>query len=951
MAVIKTCCMLIVALGFSFHTMATEPLSEVQSLQQQIENITQLDDWQEKKMATEQLLNHPMLLSKQRITLLQNMGSAAFSSGQITDGIGYFKELELSVDGDLDPELLYQAMKMQGIGWYHSGGFSAAVTEYERALVLARLHLPSIELGHILNNLGLARLQMHDLIGALSSFTEAYSIYQTHGDDQDEADIILNIAGVYIRLLRYEKAEELSLKAIKLFNVLSDSYGLALAQANLGVMYTHTGRYEEARTFLQKAVDYYEAANDIKHLSYEYANLARVSVVLGEVERAEVEVNFAIYYAEKSGNLANMAEALHVQAQVDLIKGQIVAAMEAAQRSMEISRDLGSSLREKESMLLFALTKAAQGETANALSIMVEYNKARTQLLNQALFSEAEKYQKQFEESELSQELAKLKQAQQLQELKSKQQQQLIWMSMLVVGFALLASIAWYRRSLEHKAKLDLRHEVALRTAELQKTADQLRSANQIKSQFLANISHEIRTPLTAILGYSENMLRENQHNLELKEPLEVLLRQGVHLKELISDVLDLSKIEAEQLELEMTEFNVEALLTDITDMFHHPCIEKSLELIVDHHLETPYWVCLDYVRVKQVLINLLSNAIKFTHKGHVELIAEPSEGGIRFTVTDTGIGMSDEQLDKIFDYFQQGDNSISRRFGGSGLGLSLSQQLANMMGGTIRAMSELHVGSRFSFWLPCKRLNASHCENTAQQSQVRPAAMFSGEVLVAEDHDDNRALFERILHQLGVKVESAADGRQVVEKCLSSFPDLVLMDIQMPEMDGLEALKLLRQAGYEGPVYALTANVMEHEISYYLKNGFSGHLSKPIEHNKLVTVLHKELQENEQQNNHAEMCLDMSDLKQSFASTLEQERYKLIDLWQDSDHDGLQYHCHKIAGAAAVFGFTAIADIAKQFEQALKEQKQAQYQDLFLILCDELKVQAYSEQFDVTGV
>ncbi|MBQ4879233.1 ATP-binding protein [Pseudoalteromonas luteoviolacea] len=951
MAFRNTCCMLMVILGFSFQAMASEVSNEIQTLEQQIGNIAHLDNWQEQKMAAEQLLNHPQLQLKQRYALLQNMGNTAFSLGRYNDGIGYFKTLELALDEQGEPQLLFKAIKMQGVGWYYAGGFSAAKIDYERALELAKNHSPAIEVAHIQNNLGLANLKLHDLLNALSAFTEAHSLYQSHGNEQDEADIILNIASVYIRLLRYEKAETLLLKAIKLFDKLSDGRGMALAQANLGVIYTQTDRLEEARTFLQRAADYYEAANDVTFLSYEYTNLARVSIVLGEFERAEVEANFAIYYAEKSENLESMAQALHIRAQLDFVQGKIVSAIEAAQQSMEISLKLGGSLLANQSMSILALAKASQGDTAQALSIMIEYNRVRSKLLNQALFKESEKYQKQFEEGELSQELAKLKQAQQLQELKSHQQQQLIWMGGLVVIFALLASVAWYRRSLEHKAKLDLRHEVAQRTAELQKTADQLRNANQIKSQFLANISHEIRTPLTAILGYSENMLREHQHNVDLQESLEVLHRQGVHLKELISDVLDLSKIEAEQLELEMTEFNVEALLTDITDMFHHPCMEKSLELIVDHRLETPYWVCLDYVRVKQVLINLLSNAIKFTKKGHVELIAEPSEEGLLFTVSDTGIGMPASQLEKIFDYFQQGDNSITRRFGGSGLGLSLSQQLATMMGGTIRASSELHIGSCFSFWLPCQRLNASHYQSVSEQSRIGVSAMFSGEVLVAEDHDDNRVLFERILAQLGVKVESACNGREAVEKCLSSFPDLVLMDIQMPEMDGLEALKLLRQAGYEGPVYALTANVMEHEISYYLEYGFAGHLSKPIEHNKLVTVLHSELDEALDAPSHDDISIDMTDLRQSFASTLEQERYKLIDLWQDNDYDGLQYHCHKIAGAALVFGFVAIADIAKQFEQALKEKKSAQYQDLFLILCDELKVQAYSEQFDVTGV
>ncbi|KZN36092.1 hypothetical protein N480_19065 [Pseudoalteromonas luteoviolacea S2607] len=949
MALIHKCLIVIFTLGLSSVGYSSEQDSSVQTLEQQIQNIAQLESWQEQQMVGEQLLNHPKLSLLQKIALFELLGKVAFQHGELRQGIQFFKQMEGELNAPEELTRQFTAIKMQGIGWYHLGEFAASEKDYTRALVLAKSHQPPIEVAHIHNNLGLAYVKMHDLMSALSHYLDAYELYKQHGDEQDQADIILNIAGVYIRLLRYQKAEELLQKAIILFEKLGDSYGIALSQANLGVLYTQTARFELASNYLQKAIDYYEAVNDVKHLSYEYSNLAKVSIATGDMSLAETQVNFAIYYAEKAENDSNMSEALYVQAQVFLVKGEIAQAKEAAQKSLAMNQTLGAELREKRALSVIALAESAQGDTAQALRTLTEYDHAIFQLLNQALLEKAQKYQKRFEESELSQELAQLKQAQQLQELRTKQHQQLMWMSGLVVGFALLALVAWYRRTIERKAKLDLSNEVAQRTAELQKTADQLRSANQVKSQFLANISHEIRTPLTAILGYSENMLHEHQDNESLKASLTVLMRQGRHLKELISDVLDLSKIEAEQLELELTEFKVESLLSDITDMFHHPCLEKSLELIVDHRLETPYRVCLDYVRVKQVLINLLSNAIKFTHHGHVELLAEPQDDGILFSVSDTGIGMPAAQLEKIFEHFQQGDNSITRRFGGSGLGLSLSQQLAAMMGGTIRVTSELHVGSRFAFWVPCTRLNKQDDQESCKQIEVLNTHAFAGQVLLAEDHDDNRILFERILSNLGLQVESASDGKQAVEKCLSSYPDLVLMDIQMPQMDGLEALSLLRQAGYEGPIYALTANVMEHEIKYYLDSGFDGHLSKPLEQDKLVAVLSSTLNHDYNAHVDTDISLDMADLKQSFASTLEQERYKLIDLWQEEDHAGLQYHCHKLAGAAAVFGFLPIADIAKQFEAALKQHNSAQYQDLFLILCDELKVHAYSEQLDIT--
>ncbi|MCG7537502.1 ATP-binding protein [Pseudoalteromonas sp. OOF1S-7] len=918
----------------------------------QIHALSEMTSWQEQVLSAERLLQHSEFGPEQRAATLKAIGKIALESSRYEMAIRYFEQLESLSRNEQLSGSLYHALKMQGISAFYQGDYAASVTDYQQALSVAEQRNEPIERADIHNNLGMSFIQIHDLEASLEHYLAAYMLYEQHGNEQDRADMLLNLAGVYIRQFRYDKAEELLKRAMALFERLGDQYGVALAQGNLGVIYTESNRPELARGAVKAAVAYYHSINDTRHLAFEYVNMAKLSLLIRDYTKAGQEVNFAMYYAEKADNQAGVMHALHPMARLQLMRGEIAGAEASIERGLMLTRKLGDRLREREFLHLLALVQAATGKVQAAAETLDHYRDLQFSLLNEGLISRLNKYQSKFEESQLSQELAQMKQAQELQKLQDEQRNQLLWMSGLILCLTLISVFAFYHRATERRAKIELSKKVAQRTAQLQQTADELRNANQVKSQFLANISHEIRTPLTAILGHAESLQQDYMHDDHLMSSLAVVTRQGNHLKDLISDVLDLSKIEAQRLELEYTEFTIENLLADVCDMFQRPCMEKSLALLVENDLPTPYLVRLDYVRLKQILINLLSNAVKFTQQGQIDLVIRQHEGGLTFIVQDSGIGMSQSQVARIFECFQQGDNSITRRFGGSGLGLSLSQHLAKMMGGEISVHSEVDKGSQFKLIIPCARL--SHvsepvCRNKVMDVQRQGTeARLSGTILLAEDHDDNRALIIRMLEKMGLEVDAVNNGRDAVEHCLSAYPDVVLMDIQMPKMDGLEALQLLRQAGFEGEVYALTANVMEHEIKDYLAQGFSGHLSKPINSDLLYQTLAQSLQRTNA-SQALDLAIDMSDLKQSFAQTLEQERYKLIDLWQEQDWQALQHHCHKLNGAASMFGFVHIADVASQFETALKQQQTALYQDLFLILCDELKVCDYSEQLDVT--
>ena len=923
------------------------------TLSAEIEKLKEINDWSAFTLEANKLVKLNADDVDAYSGLLRELGREAIKREKLRDADIYFNQLAEATSHDKVSDAHFLAFKMLGISAYYQGEYAKAIKNYQTALNIAKLRHKPLELANMHNNLGLAFLKAHDLESSVRHYVEAHKLYELHGSDQDKADILLNLSGVYVRQFRFETAKDMLFRAISAFNLLNDEYGVALAQANLGVIYVDTNENELARASFKAAIDYYEKIDSSRHLTFEYSNLAKLSVSLGDMESARQEVQNALYHAEKLNLRAGRMEALPSLARVQIHEGDFKSALESINESIEIAKSQGEQLRVSENLAIKSIILANLGYTKASLNSFHEHRKLQRKLVNDSLIARLNEYQSQIEANELNQEIALLKQQQAVQKLQSEQREQLIWLAILLLITGIVAVVSMYRKHMERAANIELSQQVAKRTAELQKLADELSEANTVKSQFLANISHEIRTPLTSIIGNSEALLQEYQHDKHIQEPLQVIQRQGEHLKDLVSDVLDLSKIEAQRFELEFTEFALEQLLDDVTEMFQHVCEAKGLNFIVVNQLPSPYVVRLDYVRLKQVLINLLGNAVKFTEYGHVELVVSQENNGVRFSVNDTGIGMDATQLQHIFDSFQQGDNSITRRFGGSGLGLCLSQQLSTMMGGSIQVSSIPEQGSQFYIVIPCARLDSAS-DSILVHKAARPITQLSklsGTVLIAEDHDDNRALFERILSQVGVEVITAENGQVAVEKALCEYPDLILMDIQMPLLDGLEAFKLLQQAGFDGPIFALTANVMQHEIKSYLELGFAGHLGKPLDRDKLHLALSYFLAEASAGVDQG-MQVDISDLIESFALSLEQERSTVIDLWQKQDWLELRALCHRLTGAASTFGFEDIAKTAKHIEQALKKPQEVDSHGLqhwYLILCDELQQVQLSEQLNVS--
>lgn len=374
--------------------------------------------------------------------------------------------------------------------------------------------------------------------------------------------------------------------------------------------------------------------------------------------------------------------------------------------------------------------------------------------------------------------------------------------------------------------------------------------ANSAKSAFLANMSHEIRTPLGAIMGFANLLKNEDLQKADVEKFLSVIDRNSTHLLRLIDDILDLSKVEAGRMQIETVEVALPELISEFCSVMEMRAKDKGISFKLKFFSQIPDKVISDPTRIRQILMNVVGNAIKFTEKGSVELLVHYSHAELEFAVRDTGCGISEEQAQGLFQAFHQADISTTRRFGGTGLGLVLTRKIAEAMGGTFRLERSVpNQGSLFVATIRVQMPEESQMVEGRRVGAVReemrelPQRLLEGmKLLVVEDSEDNQNLFRAILEQAGAIVEIANDGSEGVSRALQNKYDLVLMDVQMPKMDGHEAARTLRTQQYNTPIVALTAHAMKEERDRAIESGFSEFLPKPIQKKTLLNMVSRYL-------------------------------------------------------------------------------------------------------------
>ena len=472
---------------------------------------------------------------------------------------------------------------------------------------------------------------------------------------------------------------------------------------------------------------------------------------------------------------------------------------------------------------------------------------------------------------------------------------------------------------------------------EMEQAYLQAEEATIIKSEYLATMSHEIRTPLTAIIGFAETTLFDEQTKEQRQVASRKIIRGGKHLLHVINDILDLSKIEANKLEVEHIELSPFELLADIEHLVKHAAEEKGLGFSINYIFPLPEKIISDPLRIKQILINLCNNAIKFTEKGYVliNVSSQQDKNTLVFNIVDSGIGIHKDKHEAIFKAYQQADSSTTRQYGGTGLGLSLSQLLAECLGGILSVDSEPGKGSQFTFTLSYENLenvnivfDKEHLPDVYEMSdRVKSSNYLSGNVLLAEDNKDNQELILLYLNRMGVDLTVVDNGQLAVDAVKENNFDAVLMDMRMPVMGGLEAAKLLRKEGFDKPIIALTANAMKEDKKACLDVGCNDFLSKPIDANKLSETLEKYLSKGESSSDERENKVDVlvsllagdgqktMDLIKRYvgnlSNTLEQVEHSI----QEQDWDNLSAQLHQLKGTAGNFGYPTLSSLAEIME------------------------------------
>jgi signal transduction histidine kinase/DNA-binding NarL/FixJ family response regulator len=457
--------------------------------------------------------------------------------------------------------------------------------------------------------------------------------------------------------------------------------------------------------------------------------------------------------------------------------------------------------------------------------------------------------------------------------------------------------------------------------------------ANKAKSTFLANMSHEIRTPLTAIIGYAEVSLDGDQTLQERSTALKTIVRSGNHLLNIINDILDFSKIEANQLDVEFISVDLFQLIFDVESLMRPQAENKGLEFNLVYEFPLPTKFGTDPVRLKQILLNLCSNAIKFTEQGSISIILSCDSANqiMRYSVKDTGIGMTGEQVNKLFKPFQQADTSITRRFGGTGLGLSLSQRLAEKLGGAIDVESEPGRGTRFILRIDTGSLHNSQFVHSLKQigPVTEPDTLsgneltLSGNVLLAEDNQTNKQLLSMLLRKMGATVSTAENGKDAVEMAQLNNYDLIYMDMQMPVLSGVDAVKILRSNNYDQPIVALTANATNEDKMKCINAGCNDFMSKPISRGKLCGMTSRYLQSAEATSKSSEPIIStllsedptFIDLVEKFVSELPEMLSRLNHAYKENDWISLKDGLHNLKGMGGGFGYQVLTELAGKAE------------------------------------
>jgi signal transduction histidine kinase/CheY-like chemotaxis protein/HPt (histidine-containing phosphotransfer) domain-containing protein len=671
-----------------------------------------------------------------------------------------------------------RGLNLKGSCYWLMGEYDAGQETLREALRIAeRVKDNSLE-ARVLHNFGNIYRDMGDLAKALTHFERALIINEETGDEFAQSLILTSISNLLYDLNDYDSALEYALKCLPIFERAHNRTSLINIHNTLGNIYFKKEQFAEALYYFQENLKH----SDSETAAYVMAEsgLGKVYYKMGDFGNASTHLTDALRKAQLLGNIEVQIISHFYLGRLYMDDGNFRQALQSLQSSFSLAEEYS---RRHDLMSIHEM-----------LSVL--YDKMDD-------IPKAFHHLKSFEQ--LKEEIFKQKIINELRNLQVRQQIEL--------------------------AKKE--KEVAIQTA-------------QLKHQFMANMSHEIRTPMNAIIGMARLLLGKDPRPDQLRY-LNAIQLSADNLLVIINDILDLSKIEAGKIVIEHIDFSPKEVLNSVRDMLMLKAEEKNLALILDIDSSIPKRLTGDPTRLNQILINLAGNAVKFTEKGHIEVSAtltkkEGDKLWVKFDVTDTGIGIAREHLDSIFDSFTQAGSDTTRKFGGTGLGLTICRQLVGLMGGEISVSSTLGTGTTFTATVPfTEALSQEEQQHNKVLDAVSMRRLSSMKVLLVEDNEFNRMVAEDTLKESipGIRLDVAVNGQEAVDSARKTLYDVILMDIQMPVMDGLTATIVIRNQLPEPyrhtKIIAMTANVLQEDVNQYFAAGMNAFISKPFHEDELL--------------------------------------------------------------------------------------------------------------------
>ncbi len=671
-----------------------------------------------------------------------------------------------------------RGMNIKGWCFWQQGEYDDGIAILLDALKIAKeINNKPLE-ARILNNLGFIYRDQGDLADALGYFDKALAINEKLGDEVAQSVNLSSIAYLHYDLNDYENALDFALRCLPIFEKAKDEHRLTSLYNILGNIYFKQQQFAEALRYFEENYSNTEPDTAI-HVSA-MSGLGKVYYRMNDFGNARTYLHDALNQSEELGNVEVQIICHYYIGRMMMDEGHYRHALQHMTSAFELADEY---MRKHDIMSVhegLSMLYDKMGDIPKAFYHLKAYEQLKEEIFKQTTFNK-------------------------LRNLQTRQQVEL--------------------------AKKE--KEVAERTAYL-------------KQQFMANMSHEIRTPMNAIVGMTRLLLSKEPRPDQMRY-LDAIRLSADNLLVIINDILDLSKIEAGKIVIEHTDFSLNEMVQSVRDMLLLRAEEKHLQMRVSLDPAIPNRLVGDPTRINQVLINLAGNAVKFTDKGSVDIRTtlhkkEQDTIWIQFDIIDTGIGIAPDYVDKIFESFTQAGTDIARKFGGTGLGLTISKELVALMRGSISVKSELGKGTVFTVVLPLAVATVQHAEAShATITEDVKQKLGKVKLLLVEDNEFNRMVAEDTLHEIipGVTVDIAVNGQEAVDKVQQQHYDLLLMDIQMPVMDGLTATKYIRgqlpAPARDVKIIAMTANVLQEDVQRYLKAGMNAYVSKPFHTEELL--------------------------------------------------------------------------------------------------------------------